>query len=64
MHLDTEHPKPERAYREFNLDRPCNIIFVGHHLSTGTQVRCLIRTIALDHGRTDLVMDAEDFEEE
>ena len=32
MHLDTEHPKPEEAYREFNLDRPGNIIFVGHHL--------------------------------
>ena len=47
MHLDTEHPQPEQAYREFSLDRPGKIIFVGHHLSTGTQVRCLIRTITL-----------------
>jgi hypothetical protein len=46
-HLDTDHPKPEQAYREFSLDRPGNIIFVGHHLSTATQVRCLIRTITL-----------------
>ncbi|KWV42766.1 MULTISPECIES: hypothetical protein [Rhizobium] len=45
MHLDTE--QPEQAYREFSLDRPGKIIFVGHHLSTGTQVRCLIRTITL-----------------
>ncbi|MBW9052988.1 hypothetical protein [Rhizobium mesosinicum] len=47
MQPDTEHPKPEQAYKEFSLDRPGNIIFVGHHLSTGTQVRCLIRTITL-----------------
>jgi len=47
IHPDTEHPKPEQAYKEFSLDRPGNIIFVGHHLSTGTQVRCLIRTITL-----------------
>ncbi|WP_025659879.1 hypothetical protein [Rhizobium sp. IBUN] len=45
MHLDTE--QPEQAYREFSLNRPGKIIFVGHHLSTGTQVRCLIRTITL-----------------
>ncbi|WP_026371813.1 hypothetical protein [Rhizobium sp. 42MFCr.1] len=45
MHLDTE--QPEQVYREFSLDRPGKIIFVGHHLSTGTQVRCLIRTITL-----------------
>jgi len=47
MHLDTEHPEPEQAYLEFSLDRPGKIIVVGHHLSTGTQIRCLIRTIAL-----------------
>ncbi len=47
MHLDTEHPHAEDADREFNLDRPGKIIFVGHHLSTGTQIRCLIRTITL-----------------
>jgi len=47
MHLDAEHPQPEQTYREFSLDRPGKIIFVGHHLSTGTQVRCLIRTITL-----------------
>ncbi len=31
MHLDTEHPQPEQAYREFALDRLGKIIFVGHH---------------------------------
>jgi hypothetical protein len=47
MHLDTAHPEPEQAYREFALDRPGKVIFVGHHLSTATQLRCLIRGITL-----------------
>lgn len=46
MHLE-DNDQAEKAYREFNLDRPGTIIFVGHHLSTGHQVRCLIRTITL-----------------
>ncbi|PZM17038.1 hypothetical protein [Rhizobium tubonense] len=46
-HLDMQHPEPDRALEEFVVDRPGSIIFVGHHLSTGTQVRCLIRTISL-----------------
>jgi hypothetical protein len=46
MHLDTD-TMAEKAYQEFTLDRPGKIIFVGHHLSTGKQVRCLIRTITL-----------------
>ena len=45
MHLNDSDQ--EQSYRNFNLDRPGKIIFVGHHLSTGTQVRCLIRTINL-----------------
>ncbi|MDM9629135.1 hypothetical protein QTL95_24910 [Rhizobium sp. S152] len=45
MHLDSENAEP--TYQEFSLDRPGKIIFVGHHLSTGTQVKCLIRTITL-----------------
>jgi len=47
MHLDMPHPEPDRALEEFVVDRPGSIIFVGHHLSTGTQIRCLIRTISL-----------------
>ena len=45
MHLNDGDQ--EQSYRDFHLDRPGKIIFVGHHLSTGTQVRCLIRTITL-----------------
>lgn len=47
MHLSAENTAPEQAYREFGIDRPGKIIFVGRHLSTKTQVRCLIRTITL-----------------
>ncbi|WP_086996637.1 hypothetical protein [Rhizobium sullae] len=46
-HLNDDNNKQEKSYRDFSLDRPGKIIFVGHHLSTGTQVRCLIRTINL-----------------
>ncbi|TCL76242.1 hypothetical protein [Rhizobium sp. BK251] len=46
-HLDKHGDQPERNYREFGIDRPGKIIFVGHHLSTKTQVRCLIRSITL-----------------
>jgi hypothetical protein len=46
-HLDTQHPQPERALEEFTVDRPGNIMLVGHHLSTSQQIRCLIRTISL-----------------
>jgi hypothetical protein len=46
-YLDTQHPQPERALEEFTLDRPGNIMLVGHHLSTSQQIRCLIRTISL-----------------
>ncbi|APO74081.1 hypothetical protein AM571_CH01244 [Rhizobium etli 8C-3] len=46
-HLNDDTNEREKSYRDFSLDRPGKIIFVGHHLSTGTQVRCLIRTINL-----------------
>jgi hypothetical protein len=44
---DIPHPEPERALDDFTVERPGSIIFVGHHLSTGTQVNCLVRTISL-----------------
>lgn len=40
-----EHP--EKAYPSFEIDRPGRIIFVGHHLSTGEGLRCLIRRMSL-----------------
>ena len=43
MHLNDDNNEQEKSYRDFTLDRPGKIIFVGHHLSTGTQVRCLRR---------------------
>ncbi|MDQ0454215.1 hypothetical protein [Rhizobium paknamense] len=39
----------DQVFQKFTVDRPGRIIFVGHHLSTRTTVRCLIRTISL-HG--------------
>lgn len=47
MHLSAENAGSESTYREFGIDRPGKIILVGHHLSTKTQIRCLIRTITL-----------------
>ncbi|MGG7518569.1 hypothetical protein ACQ3G6_11840 [Allorhizobium undicola] len=39
----------DQVFRKFTVDRPGRIVFVGHHLSTRTTVRCLVRTISL-HG--------------
>ncbi|CAH0340131.1 hypothetical protein [Rhizobium sp. CECT 9324] len=39
----------DKVFEKFRIDRPGKIIFVGHHLSTTTSLRCLIRTISL-HG--------------
>lgn len=37
----------DKVYRKFTIDRPGKVIFVGHHLSTKTTVRCLVRKISL-----------------
>ncbi|MHA7970416.1 hypothetical protein [Rhizobium terricola] len=37
----------DQIYEKFTIDRPGKIIFVGHHLSTKNNLRCLIRTISL-----------------
>ncbi|RWX75965.1 hypothetical protein EPK99_20055 [Neorhizobium lilium] len=37
----------EQAFEKFPVDRPGRIVFVGHHLSTKTSFRCLIRRISL-----------------
>ena len=37
----------DQVFEKFTIDRPGKIIFVGHHLSTKTHLRCLIRTISL-----------------
>lgn len=37
----------EQAFEKFQIDRPGRLIFVGHHLSTKTNYRCLVRTISL-----------------
>lgn len=52
MPLDTEHDENndisrDQVFEKFTIDRPGKIIFVGHHLSTTTHLRCLIRTISL-----------------
>jgi hypothetical protein len=35
------------TFEKFPIDRPGRIIFVGHHLSTKTSFRCLIRRMSL-----------------
>lgn len=40
-------PSPDQAFEKFQIDRPGKIVFVGHHLSTKTAFRCLIRKISL-----------------
>ncbi|MDR6815189.1 hypothetical protein J2X76_000343 [Neorhizobium sp. 2083] len=37
----------DQAFEKFPIDHPGKIIFVGHHLSTKTSFRCLIRSISL-----------------
>ena len=36
------------------IDRPGKIILVGHHLSTRTHARCLVRTISLSTAKLDV----------
>lgn len=38
---------PDHPFEKFAIDRPGKIIFVGHHLSTKTSFRCLVRTMSL-----------------
>lgn len=38
---------PDKAFEMYRLDRAGKIILIGHHLSTSTYVRCLIRGISL-----------------
>ncbi|PJI43724.1 MAG: hypothetical protein CTR54_08710 [Rhizobium sp.] len=37
----------DRVYEKFTIDRPGKIIFVGRHLSTKNNLRCLIHSISL-----------------
>lgn len=37
---------PDQVYEKFTIDRPGRIVFVGRHLSTKNNMRCLIRTIS------------------
>ncbi|MBW6421333.1 hypothetical protein KX729_07755 [Rhizobium sp. XQZ8] len=37
----------DQIFEKFTIDRPGRIVLVGHHLSTKTNIRCLIRTISL-----------------
>src|SRR3546814_13489663 len=48
MDRDPKRTAPrDQAFEKFEIKRPGRIIFVGHHLSTRTHIRCLIRTIPL-----------------
>jgi hypothetical protein len=47
QNLNDSNAPLEQAFEKFSVDRPGRIIFVGHHLSTKTSFRCLIRRISL-----------------
>lgn len=54
MNLSAQDSIPrDQVYDKFVIDRPGKIIFVGHHLSTKTSMRCLIRTISLSGAELD-----------
>ena len=44
---DRQTATRDKAFDTFAVDRPGRVIFVGHHLSTKTQIRCLVRSISL-----------------
>jgi hypothetical protein len=44
----------ERRFEKFTIDRPGKIVLVGHHLSTASSIRCLIRTISLQGAELDV----------
>ncbi|MBT9368543.1 hypothetical protein [Rhizobium sp. CSW-27] len=37
----------DEVFEKFEIDRPGKIIFVGRHLSTKNQMRCLVRRMSL-----------------
>ncbi len=39
--------RPEHAYPIYEAHLPARIVLVGHHLSTKTHVRCLVKSISL-----------------
>lgn len=39
--------RPERAYPSYEAHLPARVVLVGHHLSTKTQIRCLVKRISL-----------------
>lgn len=48
LHKETPRSIPhDEVFEKFQIDRPGKIIFVGHHLSTKTHFRCLVRKISL-----------------
>ena len=50
LHTDRDSKQSiprDQVFEKFTIDRPGKIIFVGHHLSTKTHLRCLIRSMSL-----------------
>lgn len=55
LQTDTEAQAiAERRFEKFAIDRPGKVVLVGHHLSTTTSIRCLIRTISLQGAELDV----------
>jgi hypothetical protein len=46
MHLEANNSFHDQALPQFLVDRPGNIILVGHHLTTSTQCPCTIHLMS------------------
>ena len=48
INLDPKANIPrDQAFPKYVIDRPGKVIFVGHHLSTASHFRCIVRNISL-----------------
>ncbi|WP_438617141.1 hypothetical protein [Oryzifoliimicrobium ureilyticus] len=47
MTMVSHRIETDTVYPEHSLGCPGKVIFVGHHLSTGKQITCIIRAISL-----------------
>jgi len=54
MYLEADNPFHDRTLQEYLVNRPGNVILVGHHLSTATQARCVILTMSQSGAKLDV----------
>lgn len=48
LHLDSKTNIPrDQVFPKYVIDRPGKVIFVGHHLSTASHFRCIVKNMSL-----------------